>query len=114
MNIVKSVRKLCTPSYVYLVLSVLSIVALMFQNAGNTSTFCIGSYDCPVSSTGLVFASQVLYVAFWTFVLNAICKAGYKNISWFLVLVPFIFFFISLGLLVLSAEGDGAEALLKI
>ena len=114
MNIVKSVRRLCSPAYVYLVLSVISIVVLMFQNAGNTSTFCIGSYDCPVSSTGLVFAGQVLYVAFWTFVLNVICKAGYKNFSWFLVLVPFIFFFVSLGLLVLSAASDGAEAILDM
>ena len=109
MNIVKSVRRLCSPAYVYLVLSVISIVVLMFQNAGNTSTFCIGSYDCPVSSTGLVFAGQVLYVAFWTFVLNAICKAGYKNFSWFLVLVPFIFLFFYLGILVISDASDGAE-----
>ena len=32
----ESIRKLCTPAYVYLVISVIAVVAMMFQNAGNT------------------------------------------------------------------------------
>ena len=43
-----------------------------------------------------------LKTIFWTFVLNAICKAGYKNLSWFLVLFPFLLLFIALGLLLLT------------
>ena len=33
MKLINSIRKLCTPAYVYLVISVIAIVAMMFQNA---------------------------------------------------------------------------------
>jgi hypothetical protein len=98
----KTVKKLCTPAYVYLVISVISIVILMFQNAGNKNIFCLGSYECDVPSTGVVFVVQVLYTMFWVFVLNAICSAGYEKVSWFLVLLPYLFLFIALGMLLLG------------
>ena len=75
----KLIKKLCTPAYVYLVISVISIIVLMFQNSGNTDKYCMGSFTCPVNNTSLVFFIEFLYVAFWTFVLDTICKAGYKK-----------------------------------
>ena len=74
----------------------------MFQNGGNTHTYCMGSYECPVHSTSLIFFMEFLYVAFWTFVLDSICKAGHKRFSWFLVLLPFILFFVLLGLMMVT------------
>jgi hypothetical protein len=99
---IKFVKKLCTPAYVYLVISVITIVALMFQNSGNVDSYCMGSYECPVPSTALVFLVEFLYVAFWTFILDAICKAGYKQFSWFIVLFPFLLFFVLLGLMIVA------------
>lgn len=102
MNILRSVRNLCTPAYVYLVMSVISIIIIMFQNAGNETKFCVGSYSCQVASTSFVFICQGLYTAFWTFVLDAICARGYTNISWYLILFPYLLFFIIIGLLILA------------
>ena len=98
----KFIKKLCTPAYVYLVISVIAIVALMFQNSGNVDVYCIGNYECPVPNTALIFFVKFLYVAFWTFVLDSICKAGHKQFSWFLVLFPFVLFFVLLGLLIVA------------
>lgn len=98
----ESIKKLCTPAYVYLVISVLAMLILMVQNGGNTTKYCVGSFNCDVPSTTMVFIVKILYIAFWTFVLNYICKAGYKNVSWFLVLLPFLGFFIGIGLFVLA------------
>ena len=98
----KFIKKLCTPAYVYLVISVIAIVILMFQNGGNENVYCVGSFECPVPNTALIFIFKFLYVAFWTFVLDSICKAGYKQFSWFLVLLPFILFFVIIGLMMLS------------
>jgi hypothetical protein len=95
----KLIKKLCSPAYVYLVISVISIIVLMIQNGGNTDVYCIGNYECAVPSTALIFLLKFIYVAFWTFVLDSICKAGHKQFSWFLVLFPFILFFILLGLM---------------
>ena len=75
---------------------------LMIQNAGNTTEFCVGNFACDVSSTGLVLIVHGLYIMFWTFVLNSICKAGYKNLSWFILLLPFVLGFILIGLFILN------------
>ena len=100
----KYIKKLCTPAYIYLVISVIAILMMMFQNSGNVDTYCLGSYNCPVPNTALVFFVQFVYVAFWTFILDSICKAGHKQFSWFLVLFPFILLFVLLGMM-LVAQG---------
>ena len=103
----KTIRKLCTPAYVYLVISVIAIVTMMIQNGGNHDRFCLGSYECGVESTAAVFLGQGLYSVFWVFVLDCVCKAGHKNISWFLVLFPYILMFILLGFFVLESGKEG-------
>jgi hypothetical protein len=97
----ETIKKLCTPAYVYLVISVIAMIILMFQNGGNTTKYTVGCLNCNVPSTMMVFVAKVLYIVFWTFVLNTICKAGYKKVSWFLVLLPFVGFFLAVGALVL-------------
>ena len=107
MKLMKKIRKLCTPAYVYLVISVIAIVGMMVQNAGHTNIFCLGEYECDVKNTAVVFMGQGIYTAFWVFILDCICKSGYKNISWFLVLIPYILMFIVLGMFVLRNRKEG-------
>jgi hypothetical protein len=96
-------KRLCTPSAVYFVLSVFSLLAIFIQNLNNGNhRYCVGNYSCNVSNKVIVFAIKIIYVLFWTWVLDLICKAGYKGISWFLVLFPFIFFFVAIGLYMIS------------
>ena len=109
----ESIRKLCSPAYVYLVISVIAIVALMLQNAGNDNKYQCGDFECQVPSVGAVFLAKGLYVAFWTFILDALCKAGYKQVSWFLVLLPFVMFFVLIGLMILVMAGEGVEHALQ-
>jgi hypothetical protein len=98
----KFLKKLCTPAYVYLVISVVALVVMMFQNGGNTDKYCVGQFECPVPSTTLIFIFKFLYIAFWTFVLDSICKAGHKRFSWFLVVLPFVLFFVLIGLMMMN------------
>lgn len=98
MNILKKINKLCKPAYVYLVISVLAIIIMIIENIGNTNSFTFGNYEQDVSHTALVFIAQILYAIFWTFVLDSICYSGYKNISWIIVLLPFILFFLIITL----------------
>jgi hypothetical protein len=95
-------RNLCTPSYIYLVISTIALIIMLFQNFGNTNLYCLGSYTCNVSSTTLIFLIKILYVLFWTWILNLICRAGYSPISWFLVLLPFILMFVIVSLMMIS------------
>lgn len=87
-------KKLCTPAYVYLVISSIALIIMIIQNFGNTNIYCIGSYTCDVSSTAIIFIIKALYILLWTWILNLICKYGSPSISWFLVLLPFILFFV--------------------
>ena len=104
MNKIVGLKDLCTPSYVYLVISVTALVMMTIQNYGNASKYCLGSYTCEVTNTTVVFVIKLLYVLFWTWLLNVICRGGATNFAWFLVLFPFILMFIMLGMFILSSE----------
>jgi hypothetical protein len=93
------IKQLCTPSYVYLVLSVAFLLIAMFQNYGNSNIYCLGSHACDVSNTSLIFVVKFIYILFWTWILNLMCNAGATSIAWFLVLLPFIIMFIMISLL---------------
>jgi hypothetical protein len=94
-------NKLCTPSYVYFVLSMIFILVALFQNYGNTYVYCLGSQSCDVSSTALIFLMKFIYVLFWTWILNLICQANAPMLAWFLVFIPFILLFILIGMMML-------------
>ena len=83
-------KNLCTPSYAYLVVSLLGLITISIQNLGNNNLFCLGQEKCGVSSTGLVFVLEILYILFFTWALNKLCELGYEKISWFLFLLPFV------------------------
>jgi hypothetical protein len=85
---------LCTPATIYLVLSAIGIILIAFQNYGmSPNMYCVGNVRCPVQTTTPIFIMKILYVAFWTFILNALCIYGYNQLAWFLLLLPFILFF---------------------
>ena len=86
---------LCTPATIYLVLSAIGIILIAFQNYGmSPNMYCVGNVQCPVQSSAPIFIMKILYVAFWTFILNALCSYGYNQLAWFLLLLPFILFFV--------------------
>lgn len=93
-----SFPKLCTPAYVYLVISVVALGIMGFQNIGSNTEYCAGSYSCAASNTMFIFALKLLYVVFWTWILNLICKSGASVVSWVLVLLPIIVMFLLIAL----------------
>jgi hypothetical protein len=98
----KDFRNLCTPAFIYLFISVIIFIVIAVQNFGNTTKYCVGTYECNIPNTYLMFIFKAIYILFWTFILNSLCKAGYKEVSWFLVLLPIILLFIILGLIIVS------------
>ncbi len=98
------VNNLCTPAFFYFAISMILFVMLLVQNFlnGNVNELCAGSFTCNVSNVIVVFVIKALYISFWTFVLHALCDYGYKRLSWFLVLFPFILCAVLLGMLFLK------------
>ena len=99
----KHVKQLCTPAYLYLVISVTAFVLMLIQNLEDPQIYCVGNYKCQVESKLGVFISKALYIMFWTWLLNVFCKAGYENLSWFIVLLPVILMFVLIGAFMMSA-----------
>ena len=103
-TVLATINRLCTPAYVYLVLSVVGTVIVGLQNLGSNKKFCVGKFSCSVSNTLMIFLAKVLWIALWTYFLNRLCAAGYSNVSWFLVLLPFIFIFIGIMALFMAKK----------
>ena len=69
----KKFSNLCTPAKIYFAIAVISTIVALFNG-----------FPIIAAIIKLVFAS------IWTFVLSWLCSKGYKSVSWFLVLLPFI------------------------
>ena len=70
-----NLAKLCTPALVYFVIAIVVL----------SSAFIMRMMSIPV------LAIKVLFVAVWTWFLNFLCSNNYTGISWFLVIIPYLF-----------------------
>lgn len=103
----RRLKDLCSPALFYFVLSVVGLLLSAFQNMGRRNTYVLGGMTRRVPNTSLVFLVKIVYILFWTWVLNLICKDGYTGVSWFLVLIPFILLFAIVLLLMMSPYQEG-------
>jgi hypothetical protein len=90
MASVPGLKNVCAPAGVYFVLSAITLIAMLMQNLGNPTAYCIGRYTCNVGDVYMLFTMKLVYVIFWTWLLNIICREGFEGISWVLVLLPYI------------------------
>ena len=74
MKFDKTFAELCTPAKIYFSLSILSILIGLF------SGFHV-----------VTILTKLFFAFIWTFILSWLCNKGFKNLSWFLVLLPFLF-----------------------
>jgi hypothetical protein len=98
----KKMKDLCTPSLIYFVISMIGLIAIVFQNLGNNNTYNLGSFSARVPNTTVIFIVKFIYILFWTWILNLVCKDGHSEIAWFLVLIPFILLFVLMGLIMVN------------
>jgi hypothetical protein len=74
----KEFSKLCTPAKIYFAIAVISTIFFLFNGSS------------------IMYAFWRLVFAFiWTFILGWLCDKGYKSISWFLVMLPYIIMFLA-------------------
>lgn len=98
----RRLKDLCTPAAIYFVVSIIAMALVLLQNIGNRNMLNMGSFACQVPNTALVFIVKLIYILFWTWILNLMCKDGHSEISWFLVLLPWILMFVFIGLVMIN------------
>ena len=98
----RKISDLCTPAQVYFIVSVFALLVILFQNIGCSNTYHLGFYKKDVPSTLIIFVAKIIYILFWTWILNLICKDNHKGVAWLLVLFPFLLMFVIIGLIMLN------------
>ncbi len=68
----KDFEKLCTPSKLYFLIAVISLIFAFFKH------FNI-----------VLLIVNLLFALVWTLVLSCLCDKGFSYLSWFLVLFPY-------------------------
>ena len=109
MGFPNKLSQLCTPSYVYFIISVLALTISVVQNIGNNKKYTLGMFSCRVPSCIAIFIIKIIYLLFWTWILNLMCKDGHSGIAWFLVLLPFISIFVIMGMVSLYQKKHDKE-----
>jgi hypothetical protein len=69
----KEFSKLCTPAKIYFAIAVIASVVALANGIGIMAVFV-----------------KLVFAFIWTYILAWLCDKGYKTISWFLVLLPYI------------------------
>ena len=98
----KTLKELCSPALVYFIISIVALAIVLLQNLGNNYSYTVGSFSCRVPNTMLIFIVKLIYILFWTWILNLICKDGHTGISWMLVLLPWLLLFVMMGMLMIN------------
>ena len=69
----KDFSKLCTPAKIYFAIAVIASLFALLNGVTIVAVFV-----------------KLIFAFIWTFILSYLCNKGYKNLSWFLVLLPYI------------------------
>ncbi len=95
----KNYNLLCTPAQLYVFITLLSIIAIFFQNMNESRKYCVGMFTCDLTYNNLIlFAFKIGYMLIWAIIFDSLCKNGYINLAWALVLLPFVAMFILIAM----------------
>lgn len=97
MSSIVGFNYLCPPAYLFFVVSsVFLIILVVFLNNGSLdlNQYCIDS-DCTQPNLAFMILFKAIFIIFWTWVLNFLCRSGKPNIAWFLFVFPFIIMILS-------------------
>jgi predicted PurR-regulated permease PerM len=84
----KTFESLCTPAKIYFAIALISCIIALFGGIPILAVFL-----------------KLVFAFIWTYILAWLCKHGYKTISWFLVLLPYIVIVLGLfGIFILSKQ----------
>ena len=80
--------KICAPAMLYLVLSIIGLVWLLYAKFSAMSVLL-----------------KAIFVLLWTWLLSYLCLSGYEVISWILVLLPIVFTIVMMVLAFETVKG---------
>jgi hypothetical protein len=96
--------KMCTPAQIYLIVSFILMVLSYFGinaisqqitlNQANNSFLQSLNFTYQ-KDTKTSYVVQAVFIVLWTWVLSYLCNKGFSNLSWFLILLPWLLMFLA-------------------
>jgi hypothetical protein len=96
--------KLCTPAQIYLIVSfILMVLSYFGLNAISQQIALNQSSSSFLQSLNFTYQKdartsyvvQAIFIVLWTWVLSYLCNKGFSNLSWFLILLPWVLMFLA-------------------
>jgi hypothetical protein len=95
---------LCTPAQIYLIVSfILMVLSYFGLNAISQQITLNQSNNSFLQSLNFTYQKdtrtsyliQAVFIVLWTWILSYLCRKGFSNLSWFLVLLPWVLMFLA-------------------
>ena len=96
--------KICTPAQIYLIVSVILLILSYFGMTAISQQLTLNQSGHPVlhslnftyqKDTRTSYVVQAILIVLWTWLLSYLCNKGYSQLSWFLVLLPWVLMFLA-------------------
>lgn len=96
--------KMCTPAQIYLIISVILLILSYFGMSAISQQLTLNQSGHPVlhslnftyqKDTRTSYVVQAVLIVLWTWLLSYLCNKGYSQLSWFLVLLPWVLMFLA-------------------
>jgi hypothetical protein len=96
--------KLCIPAQIYLIVSfILMVLSYFGLNAISQQLTLNQSNSSFLQSLNFTYQKdartsyvvQAVFIVLWTWVLSYLCNKGFSNLSWFLILLPWVNMFLA-------------------
>ena len=97
-------NNLCTPAQIYLIISFILMILSYFGLNAISQQFTLNqSNNSFLQSLNFTYQKdartsyviQAVFIVLWTWVLSYLCNKGFSNLSWFLVLLPWVLMFLA-------------------
>jgi hypothetical protein len=95
---------ICTPAQIYLIVSfILMVLSYFGMNAISQQITLNQANNAFLQSLNFTYQKdtrtsyvvQAVFIVLWTWVLSYLCRKGFSNLSWFLVLLPWVLMFLA-------------------
>ena len=95
---------LCTPAQIYLIISFILMILSYFGLNAISQQFTLNqSNNSFLQSLNFTYQKdartsyviQAVFIVLWTWVLSYLCNKGFSQLSWFLVLLPWVLMFLA-------------------
>lgn len=93
------IMNLCPAAKFHLIISLVAIIVMSLTIFGTNVPYCIGTNQCDSPYFGhmsIIYTIKILYIVFWTWILNIVCRKVSPSIAWVIALLPFLLFVILL------------------